>query len=370
MSDGGDVTVVWLAEDEVRPAADAGGQASPSTDREDAARALADWARTKNVRIRPPSNEAARVIAVNPRLADSVEADLDRARDAIAAIDPNAAERALARAQATLRDHPELPQAAWLSAEMHRMLAVRFTRLEPRDEARARTEWQTAAALDGGRVPGIGEPAFAAEPKTGARLVIRGSRRGSIVRIDGHDVGPGTRSVGDSGKATGFWIDAAPGEHQLVVADGAETVHASWVVITPPTPNPNDEIAIALDEAPVCSAASFGDVTREGQNVRAPSVGCAEWVAAIPSKRPKAVLIARCVRSECAPLVEWRSDDGATKALPPVTTTTAKGWPAWATWTLVGVGAAAATTLGLVAAGAFASPPTETRFVAGGVRTE
>ena len=45
-------------------------------------------------------------------------------------------------------------------------------------------------------------------------------------------------------------------------------------------------------------------------------------------------------------------------------------WPAWATWTAVGVGAALATTLTLVATGVFESRPTEPRFVAGGVRTE
>ena len=45
-------------------------------------------------------------------------------------------------------------------------------------------------------------------------------------------------------------------------------------------------------------------------------------------------------------------------------------WPGWATWTVLGVGAATATAITLVATGVFESRPVEQRVVAGGARVE
>ncbi|HSO34699.1 MAG TPA: hypothetical protein VLT33_19325, partial [Labilithrix sp.] len=85
-----------------------------------------------------------------------------------------------------------------------------------------------------------------------------------------------------------------------------------------------------------------------------------------------AVLVARCERSACGPFLEWRSESsfGSGPAAEPPTTRHGGAWPAWATWTAVGVGAVAATTITLIATGVFESRPTEQRFVVGGVRRE
>jgi hypothetical protein len=50
----------------------------------------------------------------------------------------------------------------------------------------------------------------------------------------------------------------------------------------------------------------------------------------------------------------------------------AAGWPAWATWGLVGAGAAIATGIVVLATGAVghAAPPAETRYVIGGIKTQ
>lgn len=130
MSGGDDVTVVWVAPEGAAPA---GVRSGPGDGREDASRALVEWGRARGLRIVTASERVGGgALRVDPSIADHVENELDRARDAISALDADAAERALARAEALLREHPELPQAAWLRAEVHRAWAARFTRIEPR----------------------------------------------------------------------------------------------------------------------------------------------------------------------------------------------------------------------------------------------
>ena len=138
-------TSVWLA-----PGGEAPGDA--------ARRALTAWARAHDVTLAEPTAGEPRALAVDLAVADSVELELERAREAVAAQDADTAERALSRAEGELRAHPELPQAAWLLAEVERGWAVRHTRVAPVDAERAERAWQRAAGLDGGRVAGVGEP--------------------------------------------------------------------------------------------------------------------------------------------------------------------------------------------------------------------
>jgi len=167
----------------------------------------------------------------------------------------------------------------------------------------------------------------------------------------------------------------APAEHQLVVSVDGETVFASWVAISEalPAPAPPPLISVRVSNDGACAASSFGGVSADGAGgVRATGVSCDHWVAAMPAERPGTVLVARCERSACGPFLEWRTAGGldAAAGAPPPHVRRGGAWPAWATWTAVGVGAVAATTITLIATGVFESRPTEQRFVAGGVRVE
>jgi hypothetical protein len=82
------------------------------------------------------------------------------------------------------------------------------------------------------------------------------------------------------------------------------------------------------------------------------------------------VLVARCERDSCGPLLEWRIESNAADLGPPQPPASTTTWPAWATWTLVGIGAATAASVALVASGVFETRPVETRFVFGGTRQE
>jgi hypothetical protein len=369
----GDVTVVWVAPD---GGPSAGARSGPGDGRDDATRAVLEWARARGLHVRPATDGARGGLEhVDFTIAERVEKELDRAREAIAALDADVAERALARAETLLREHPELPQAAWLRAEVHRSWAARWTRVEPRDDHRAQEAWQDAEALDGGRAAGIGEVAFPSRPRTAATLSVQGAASRSLVaRLDGTEL---TATTGPGGSTT-YALDVPAAEHQIVVSVDGETVFASWVAIaeaahagaSAPTPM---VVSVRVSNDGACAASSFGGVSADGAGgVRASGVSCDQWLAAMPTDRAGAVLIARCERNACGPFLEWRAAGGleATATAAPPQVRRGGAWPAWATWTALGVGAVAATTITLIATGVFESRPTEQRFVAGGVRQE
>jgi hypothetical protein len=363
-----DVTVVWVS-----PGASSSSAAVPAgvgDGPDDATRAVLEWARARGLRVRPATESPRGSLGrIDFTIADGVEKELDRAREATAALDADAAERALAHAETLLREHPELPHAAWLRAEVHRGWAARWARVEPRDDARAQRAWQDAEALDGGRAAGIGEMAFPPRGRSAARLSVQGaSSPGLVARLDGNEL----TAEATAGGTTTYALDVVAAEHHLVVTVDGETVFASWVAISDAAPGPA-VIAVRVSADGACTASSFGTVSADGAGgVRAPGVSCGHWVAAIPTARPGAVLLARCERAVCGPLLEWRvtSSLEAPAGVAPPDVRRGGAWPAWATWTALGVGAVAATTITLIATGVFEARPTEQRFVGGGVRVE
>lgn len=339
--------VVWLEDGEAR---------------DDAVRALDAWARARGIRLEAlePSPPAA---AFDPALAERAEKELDRARLAIGAADADAAERALARGESLLREHPELPQAAWLRAEVERAWAARWLRVEPRDETRARAAWENAAALDGGRAPGIGEAAF--PPRDAVKATVALALAGAdevTLWLDGAPLQPTSRTA----RAATYVIEVAPAEHHLLATSGGGTVFASWVAIAGAEPAP---LHVSVAPRGACSREQLGRAEVQDGRIAAPGVTCARWLAAVPGERRGSVRVARCERDTCGPLLEWRVERMPTYG-PPQAHDKRSGWPAWATWAIVGIGAATATSVALVASGVFEARPVEPRFVVGGARQE
>ena len=340
MSD--DATVVWIA-----PA------------RDDAQKAITGWADARSVRLTAAVDGGARGLVIDGSISERIERDLEKAKQATAALDADAADRALARAETTLREHPEIPHAAWLRAEVARAWAARFTRVDPKDEARARTEAQDADALDGGRVAGVGEATAPKRSTVTVSFVVKGGGD-LVVRVDGAALDKKTTS----GDTTTFTTEAIPAEHQVVAYVGGDPVFASWISIASKT-----SIDLHVGDRAACAASSLARAVVENGAVRAAGIACPSWVAALPGDKKGSVMVARCTNASCGPLLEWRTETFETKG-PPQPLTHEKKWPTWATWALVGAGAAAAATITVIATGALESRPTETRFVAGGVRTE
>jgi hypothetical protein len=252
--------------------------------------------------------------------------------------------------------------------------------VEPVDLDAAERAAERADALDGGRLPGVGEQASSRAAPL-ANVTIR--------------VPPGDRAWIDGAPADGSATpDAAPrraGLHAVRVAWRDRTVWATWVDV------PAGDTTIVA-EAPGTSPCSIADVSSadfsssapaaalsaasatpgtSGRTVEASRVLCPTWVAAAPGGSPGVVAVALCTMGACGPMLDWHTPllpSFTGQRGPPIARTEEPDhsvrWPAWATWTLVGTGAAIAAGIVLGAAGAFKGPPGQTAFVSGGLKTQ
>jgi hypothetical protein len=320
------------------------------------ANALMSWASAHGVSLSMPLPGGTPHLTVDQSVGDKVESLLQTARDAIAARDREQAERALESAESMLRAHPELPQSAWLMAEVERVWSLRFRRMAPVDLEAAERAWWRAEALDGGRVPGVGEEA-SQEHAPETSVTIESLPENAQAWIDGELMG--SRSI---------TVDTHMGLHALVVTEEGAPVWAAWLEA------PTGSSTVHLDALAV-SACSADDTKRafislEGVDGR--RVRCRTWVAALASAGSASVRVALCKDTHCGPLVDWsvpapwthpttveRAGHARWPQWPP--------WPAWATWTAVGAGAAIAAGLLIFA---LQPTPVETRFVSGGLKTQ
>jgi len=292
-------------------------------------------------------------------LADAAEQDLAMAHDAVPARDLDTAERALARAEALLRAHPELPNGSWLMAEVHRGWASIWG-LPNGDAERASLAWMRAASLDGGRAPGVGETSGGRPRDTRANIVLEG--------LEGED-GPGQGPY-----PTELWIDGEarrrgelvlpPGDHQVALWRDGTLVWAEWVSI--------GDASTILIHAPVaapCSLGDFANVRVGARGIAAAGVSCPKWVTATVATPARGLLVATCERSDCGELLEWRVGLSTAGFVAPTSPEAAGHSPDWKAWGLLGAAAVIVTGGVLVAAGAFRASPTSTEFVSGGLRT-
>ncbi len=308
--------------------------------------ALEEWALARGVRLVTPAAGRAAPIEIDLAGIERVEDEIERARDALAAQEPDAIERALARAEAVLRAHPELPNAAWLMAEVNRLWSSRWHRLEPRDPARGDAAWRRAAALDGGRVAGVGEIAASAEPKVRARIVVDGASEQAIVLLDGAPI-----------------ADRPAGEHVLTVSEGGALRFASWLSTAP-----GAEVRVQISGAPACSSGDVESARLDDGAVRADGVRCSSWIAVAPMGT--ALGVASCEGGSCGPLAEWRVGPPVALQEGPTEEPAIRHWPGWATGALFVTGVLVATGVTLAATGAFDKSRSESRFVNGGLKIQ
>lgn len=313
-------------------------------------RALEGWARMHGVKLSIPADEKPPALVVDASQAEEVERLLNRARDSIAARDAEATDRALSLAESTLRAHPELPQSAWLMAEVERARSARFRRIAPLDSDAADRAWVRAEALDGGRAAGVGEQPASAHPAD-ATIALSLDPPGATPWLDGRRSGGGA-------------IGTHAGPHALIVTWDDTPVWAGWIE----TPAGSSELHVAVPSPPACSTGDVGRARAVGGAVEAGPVRCPSWVAALAGPRAGSVVVAMCEPGRCGPLLDWNAPASWTWTPPPETPKA--GWPTWATWGLVGAGAVIATGVVLVAAGAFKAGPNETRFVDNGIKTQ
>ena len=338
-------TIVWIA---------------PGLPDETQARSIASWAQAHSRTLSTPRDEPPPALHVDLSIAQEVERALDHARDAIAARDAATVDASLTAAEAALRAHPELPQAAWLMAEVERTRSTRWRRVPPTDAVAADRAWLRAEALDGGRVAGVGEASPAAHPQA-ATVEPAGTPAGTEVFLDGAAVQTGAAAAGA--------IATTAGPLVVVVTWRGEPIWASWIEV----PQGSSTVRVAAPPPPPCSSSDVSQVrlAPAADGVDATGVHCPQWVAAA-SGAPGEVRVASCEGDHCGPLLSWRAAAPSLPWSPPPAPAPHGGWPAWGTWGVIGAGAAIAIGTGvvLVASGALRSSPPETRFVSGGIKTQ
>ncbi|MGH7281397.1 MAG: hypothetical protein ACRELY_07745 [Polyangiaceae bacterium] len=312
-------------------------------------RAIVAWAEARGLVVTLPRTGTSSSIAIDLTRGDEIEKELANAHDALTRLDADAAEHALSRARSIARAHPELPHAAWLLAEIERGWAARWMRIEPTDPARAARAWQIAATLDGGRAPGIGETG-APRPAHVAATFEFDTDPDFHVRVDGMPITPGPGKF-------------APGEHAVVAERGDHIVWADWVSISP------GAVVVVPSFGPIaCTTGDLARASGDREGIDASGVVCEKWIAAVPAGS-SSVRVAVCERDACGPFVTWQMHNGPLGPILPPRTHESKT-PLWIGVTAVGVVAViAATSIALLATGAFEPAPHETKFVGSGVKT-
>jgi hypothetical protein len=326
-------TVVWI---------------TPGPPDADHRRALASWASAHGARLVDAFEEAPKPLHVDLAAAGEVEARLEAARDAIAGLDAAAVDGQLAAAEALLRAHAELPEAGWLMAELERTRAIRFRRVAPIDAEAAERALRRAAAIDGGRAPGMGEDAAPPQAEAGTVELDFLPAPGDAVWLDGRPA---------EGR-----LELHAGVHVALVTRQGAPIWASWLDVLP------GQSRLALD-APRPAPCSRGDVALPRTDAAAVDPGstrCPRWIAVAPGPHPREILVATCEANRCEPPLSWRLPAPWAEPLP--APRTERRWPAWATWGAVGAGATIALTV--VLAITLRSTPAEIRFVNGGIIKE
>jgi hypothetical protein len=325
-------TIVWLGEQ------GADSQTSAT---------LSAWARSRGLVLAPPAVWVPPTIAVDLGISATIEDLLDSARDAVTARSGADVDRALAAAESLLKAHPELPNAAWLMAEVERARSVRSRLIAPTDDEAADRAWSRASALDTGRLAGPGEHAVAAAQPATITPETRASREAQVW-IDGSPVAPGP-------------IASRAGPHALVVTWRGAPIWATWIE-APPGPS---TVALLQPDAAACSTADLAEAHLAGGRVSAELARCARWVVAAPGLTLGAIRIATCEEDQCGPWVDWRPSPVWSHP-PPHERERRSGWPSWATWGLVGTGVAVAAGVVVAAVAASSSrSPSEVEYVQG-----
>jgi hypothetical protein len=292
-------------------------------------RALIDAdARKRDSAYIAPAPTPARYPAYSVERVRALEGRLDEARTLASSLAEAEALAVLASVERELREHPELPQAAFLLAERHR-LAAAVRRVQPNGAADAVGLDERAFVLEGKRAPAFGE--------FGSSLDTTASLRATRVRFS--DVADRDHLEID-GVSGGAMRELIPGEHHVRVLRGDSLVFAGYFVS-----GGESGIRLGVPAIVPCSAWDLAAVTA-GTNTLAATTGvrCGRWVAV--RRMLGGLELAECVASRC----------GAFSPIEAPRAPARPRFPQWASVAIAGVASIGATSLALWAAGAFDRP--------------
>jgi len=245
--------------------------------------------------------------AYAPDAVAQIESSLEEARNAAASLEQGRALAALERAEHVLREHPELPQSAWLMAEIFEQSAELENTAPDGGEA-ANALRERAAALEGPRAAPFADRApehALVDP------VVR------PVRIDGLE--PGDTLEWD-GTPTEPVVATAAGDHHARVARGGKLMWAGWLKL-----NANEHsLRLPVPETVACSTDDIGrGYFSAGRAVAAEHARCDSYVLA-RARSGGGVEVALCERERCGQVVVWESSRNTERG---AAAPAKSGWP-------------------------------------------
>ena len=301
------------------------------------------FARSRLLRFEAPRENAAafRASAYAPDVVAEIESSLEEARNGTASLEQNRALSALERADHLLRDHPELPQSAWLMAEVLE-LSADVENTEPEGAETARSLRARAAALEGPRAAPFSDRAPSAE------LEALSMQSVNVAGLEASD------TLEWDGVERQSPVTTAAGEHHARVLRNGRLLWAGWAKVEAT----ETQLSLPVPETIACSSDDLeGSRFEGGRAVPAPHARCDSYVLA-RARLGGGIEAAVCERNSCGSVVIWEHA-GATTAH----AETKK--PIWPYAVAIGAGALAVTGLVLWRTGAFDRPgaPTITSVV-------
>lgn len=301
--------------------------------------ALAEFSRQKHVSLVAPAPTPRAASPYRQDFVLDLEGRLDEARTLASSLDEEHALALLGTIERDLLGHPELPQAAWLLAEHHR-IAADLRRAAP-DGAEAAAELdRQARALEGPRAAAFGTEPGPESPSTSVRVLVRDLDSRDVLELDGASGGP-ERSV-------------TPGVHQARVLRSGELAFAGWATLAA-----EGEVTLGVRPLVACSTEDLDGVSLEGRVVLGTrGVRCGRFVLA--RREGGRLEVADCTGSACTPFTPLKEPRDKTVA----------GLSPWAFAALATTGVVATMLLTTWAAGGFERehPPEKTVFVYGGLK--
>ena len=296
---------------------------------------VSSFAQSRLLRFEAPreNSSAVHASAYAPDAVLQVEGLLEEARNARASLELSHARTAIERALPLLREHPELPQSAWLMAEALE-LSAEVESSTPDGAEAARALERRARALEGPRAATFGSgaaPVLVPQlPSAEAPLVveIEGLEASDVLEWDGIE--------------SEQRLSTTAGEHHVRVSRNGRLMWAGWTTALATQPR----LRLPVPELVPCSGDDLAaGHFAFGRAVPPPHARCMSYVLA--RARPGGgIEVALCERARCEPVVAW--DPGAR-----VVRSSAGRKPIWPYVVAASAGALAITGVALWRFGAF-----------------
>jgi len=258
------------------------------------------FAHSRLLRFEAPRENAAafHASAYAPDAVAQIESSLEEARNAAASLEQSRAFGALERAERVLREHPELPQSAWLMAEiLEQSAAIENTAPEGTEAADALRK--RAAGLEGPRAAPFSDRAAESEAAAvnSQRLHLEGLEPGDGLEWDGVPAEP--------------TLMTSAGEHHARVMRAGRLLWAGWVKLAAEAPS----VHLPVPETVACSSDDIGrSYFAAGRAVAAANARCESYVLA--RARASGIEVAQCERERCGKVVIWEHPQVAAATTP------------------------------------------------------